>query len=246
MRRTEPTQEKQIMALPATSTRPRIYGHRGSRHRAPDNTLDSFHLALEEGAAGFETDVRQLVDGKLVLFQPELIDGRRPESLSLEELASLVTGLARPAELNEFRSLRAEIIVEIKGSGFAQQLVEEIRGLPGLVLSSFDHRVVAELARIRETSSTEFRVGAIVSGRLLDGARYVSELGADWFLPAGSFVDGELVAEFTAKGIRVVPWVLNHPHQWKVARDAGCHGFITDDPMTAAGWLDKSEGGTSA
>ena len=45
----------------------KIYGHRGSRTRLPENTMPSFKLALEEGADGLEIDIRTTKDGEIVI-----------------------------------------------------------------------------------------------------------------------------------------------------------------------------------
>lgn len=46
---------------------PKIYGHRGSRTRRPENTMPSLRLAIEEGADGLEIDIRTTADGEIVI-----------------------------------------------------------------------------------------------------------------------------------------------------------------------------------
>ena len=43
-----------------------IFGHRGARGHAPENTMASFRTALEMGVDGIELDVQQTKDGKVV------------------------------------------------------------------------------------------------------------------------------------------------------------------------------------
>jgi glycerophosphoryl diester phosphodiesterase len=45
---------------------PRIIGHRGASREAPENTLESFRLAWEQGANGIEADFRLTSDGRIV------------------------------------------------------------------------------------------------------------------------------------------------------------------------------------
>lgn len=47
-------------------TIPRIIGHRGASRDAPENTLESFRLAWEQGADGIEADFRLSADGRIV------------------------------------------------------------------------------------------------------------------------------------------------------------------------------------
>lgn len=224
------------MGLPPDLRTPRIYGHRGSRLRRRDNTIESFRLALDEGADGIETDVRRLVDGSLVLFNAELVGDRPTNTLDMEDLVrAQAAEIARPADLGVI-ARGSELILEVKERGCEERLVEVVQAFPSVVICSFDHRVVVDLARLRVETAASFRLGVTIAGRLIAGAGYVRDLGADWFFPASSFVDAETVAEFTEAGIPVVPWVLNLRSQWKQAEEWGCHGFITDDPLEASRW----------
>ena len=44
-----------------------IFGHRGARGHAPENTMSSFQTALEMGADGIELDVQLTKDGKVMV-----------------------------------------------------------------------------------------------------------------------------------------------------------------------------------
>jgi glycerophosphoryl diester phosphodiesterase len=45
-----------------------IFAHRGASGHAPENTIESFDLAIEMGTKAIETDVKATLDGQLVLF----------------------------------------------------------------------------------------------------------------------------------------------------------------------------------
>ena len=45
-----------------------VIAHRGDSHRAPENTLPAFDLAVALPAHGIETDVQVTRDGKAILF----------------------------------------------------------------------------------------------------------------------------------------------------------------------------------
>jgi glycerophosphoryl diester phosphodiesterase len=79
------------------AARPLVLAHRGSRLRAPENTLEAFALALEEGADGLEFDVRRTADDvAVVLHDPTLdrtSDGRGPlAAMTLPTLRRLDAG----------------------------------------------------------------------------------------------------------------------------------------------------------
>jgi glycerophosphoryl diester phosphodiesterase len=76
---------------------PTVIGHRGSAGDAPENTLPSFALGLETGAAILESDVHLTRDGVPVLIHDDVVDrtteGRgRVAALSLGELRALDAG----------------------------------------------------------------------------------------------------------------------------------------------------------
>ena len=76
---------------------PLIIGHRGASREAPENTLESFHLAWNQGADGIEADFRLTADGQIVCMHDATtarttgIDLNISES-SLKELRRLDAG----------------------------------------------------------------------------------------------------------------------------------------------------------
>ncbi len=221
--------------------RMRIYGHRGSRRKALENSMDAFDIAMHEGSDGFETDVRRLIDGTLVLFHDDEIGGAPIETFTLTELKTAWPGLA---VLDEIRLLEQhpEVILEVKRHGYAADLVDAVgrMGLDRVVIASFDHRLVRDLAVLRKQKDVKFGLGLTIAGRPIGAAEYARALGAEWYFPAHSFVDRELVEELNAGGIKVVPWTPNSLEYWDYFREWGCHGVITDVPDEAVAWRETS------
>lgn len=56
------------------SLTPLILGHRGARNYAPENTLASFTLAIEQGADGVELDAKLSADGFVVVHHDTTVD----------------------------------------------------------------------------------------------------------------------------------------------------------------------------
>lgn len=76
---------------------PKVVAHRGSSHKAPENTLDAFALAIEEGAEGLEMDVRLAGDGTPVLFHDASLlrftgKDTRIDSLPADDIKSVSVG----------------------------------------------------------------------------------------------------------------------------------------------------------
>ena len=52
----------------------KVWAHRGASAYAPENTLEAFLLAAEQGADGVELDVQLTKDGEMVVVHDEEID----------------------------------------------------------------------------------------------------------------------------------------------------------------------------
>ena len=52
----------------------KVFAHRGASGYAPENTLQAFHLAQEQGADGIELDVQLTKDGEVVVIHDETIN----------------------------------------------------------------------------------------------------------------------------------------------------------------------------
>ena len=116
---------------------PLVIGHRGLPALAPENTLRSFELALEYGAAGFEVDVVALADGTLVaghsLDLTELShDAARGDAgaRTLGELRRLDSELATLEQVLELAAARltsGPLLIDLKSRGQERALVEAVR-----------------------------------------------------------------------------------------------------------------------
>ena len=76
---------------------PAILAHRGASARAPENTLEAFRLAVEEGAGGLELDVHATRDGEIVVIHDATVNRTTDGSgavagMTLEELRRLDAG----------------------------------------------------------------------------------------------------------------------------------------------------------
>jgi glycerophosphoryl diester phosphodiesterase len=204
-----------------------IFGHRGSPRRFRENTIESFEEALRAGADGFETDLRLLSDGVAVLFHDDEVNGQPVEQLTSRDLLSA----QRVHDIDRFAG-RTTMILEVKRGRWVDALLAEIGGWHKIVVASFDHSLIAELAQ----RNVHFPLGLTVSGMIVDLPRYAEKLGARWCFPDHHYVDADLVARLHYAGIDVVPWTPNTLRDWSRLREIGCDGIITDFPAEAVQW----------
>lgn len=208
-----------------------VFGHRGSPRRFPENTVASFEEALRAGADGFETDLRLLSDQTAVLFHDDEWRDAEIETLSADWIPEVGYELARVRDLAQFAN-RAMMILEVKRAKWEEVLLSHISDLPNIIVASFDHSMVTELARHK----APFPLGLTIFGRIVGCASYAKTLGASWLFPQFRFVDRELIDSMHANDIRVVPWTANRERDWQRLREAGCDGVITDYPAEAVAW----------
>lgn len=147
------------MALPLPAP-PWIAGHRGAAGEALENTLDSFRLAIEQGADLLELDVQICADGELVVVHDwdlqRLAGSRlvveRSDGEALREVALRRVETGRPGwpDVARWRRGRRE-------PGLAIPRLRDVLALrpPGMVLNVELKRRLANRARFAEAVLAE-------------------------------------------------------------------------------------------
>ena len=236
--------------------RPLVFGHRGAREAAPENTMAAFQKALAMGADGIELDVMLSSDGVPVVCHDFSLErttnghGKVTEH-ALAELRALDAGSHFSREfqgepiptledvLDAFGdSLR--INVELKSisrrddglEAKASDLVIR-RGLTStVVFSSFNP---LSLWRARRVSVCIPR-GLLYSADLplpLRKAWAAPLLGLQAVHPQGRLVDEGYMRWARRKGYRVNVWTINEPAEMNRLLDLGVDILITDRPDLA-------------
>src|SRR5512140_136192 len=77
--------------------RPVVFGHRGARAHAPENTMASFELALAQGADAIELDARLTADERVVVIHDRMVNRTtngvgRVAGLTLAQIRALDAG----------------------------------------------------------------------------------------------------------------------------------------------------------
>ena len=203
-----------------------IFGHRGSPRRFRENTIASFEEALRAGADGFETDLRLLAGNTAVLYHDHEINETAVETLRNDDVRADTLDA-----LGQFAG-RCTMVLEVKRSKWEDELLRHIEKWPGIVVASFDHRLIAELSRRK----VGFPLGLTFTGAIVDLPAYAKRLGATWIFPNNHWLDEDEVRALHAAGLKVIPWTPNRQSEWQRLRDIGCDGMITDLPEEAVLW----------
>ncbi len=239
---------------------PQATAHRGAPRYAPENTLASFRVALDDGARSIECDVQRTQDGHLVVIHDQTVDRTtdghgRVGAFALDELRRLDAGRwfgpafagERIPLLDEVMSLlrgRATLRLEIKNAptiydGIEKQVLEAIHrhGMDDEVLvTSFDHECVR---RVR-TLSPEIATGIIFTGRLIDPPGAARAAGADALCMNCAYVTADLVAAAHREGLRVFAWPVDDEDRFRHCLAAGVDGMTSNDYRLLSRWLART------
>ncbi|HKO26447.1 MAG TPA: glycerophosphodiester phosphodiesterase, partial [Solirubrobacteraceae bacterium] len=129
-------------------------GHGGASSLAPANTIASFEAAREVGVDAVEFDVRAF-RGELVLAHT-ILHARRGGNVRLNEALGHLRG--RGFDGIEFH-------VDVKHTGFEDELVAELRDAGLLTRTIVCSQVAAVLDRVRAAEPSA-RVGISIGGRV--------------------------------------------------------------------------------
>jgi glycerophosphoryl diester phosphodiesterase len=229
--------------------RPLVLGHRGARRDAPENTLDAFELAREQGADGVELDVRFDGDGRVVvLHDPDLKrvtrerDARSVEALTSRELDRVdLGGGARVPELSAVLAWAAPhsllVNVELKHDvrrrrDLVRRVARLVRQAPDaaerVILSCFHPGIVLALSR----RLPEFAVAWLVHAgqRFARGARGFRLLGARAVHPEHVLATPARVRRWQRGGAVVNAWTVNDAAEARRLAALGVDGLISDAP----------------
>ncbi len=233
---------------------PDIIAHRGSSLRAPENTIASIELAIEENADAVEFDVLLTSDSVPVLMHDTTTGrttndstSRRVDSISFEELRELDAGSWFSSEFEgEQIPTLEEALLAIDGRADAHidlknytpemvdivvETVETLDLVDDVVIYTFDSDQLRQIKALNEDIQTLFLVysffGSINNIIQLD---YVDSYGFNRFvaLQNPSYADA-----IRSSGKDFYVWTVNDQETLRELRYIGVDGIITDDPILA-------------
>jgi glycerophosphoryl diester phosphodiesterase len=228
---------------------PLVYGHRGVRGAAPENTMAAFSLAAEQGADGVELDVRLCASGDLVVaHDPTLArptggaDPRLVADLPYAELAKADVGggerVPRLAEVLAFaRQRRLRVDVEMKRDvpnrmAVVRATARIVRGVPDaprwVIVSSFDPAMLALSGLLLPEVPRGFLFEP--TRRWLSSGWPAGPIGAIAVHPDRTLVGPETVRAWKRRHLVVNVWTVNHADEARDLAACGVDGLITDVP----------------
>jgi len=233
--------------------RSRILGHRGACGYAPENTLEAFRLALDQGADGYELDVHMTADGELVVIHDETVDRTTDgtglvRDLTLAQIRELdaSSGMdayrgARIPTLREalelVRGTRYIVNVEIKtDEWFYPEMEEKCLALAAelgveeqVIYSSFNHFTLQRLRALKPDVKTGMLFGDI----MVRPWEYAKPLNVDYLHPMKMNIwVADFAEECRRAGLGIHMWTINDEETMRRCLDCGA-GIITNYPDVA-------------
>ncbi|MEP9316413.1 glycerophosphodiester phosphodiesterase [Pseudomonas sp. LABIM340] len=230
-----------------------IYGHRGAKGEAPENTLNSFQRCLEHGVKRCELDLHLSRDGELmVIHDPTLkrTTGRRgkvSEQLA-EDLVAMdardggpgwvrpcpIPRLAELFERCEFEHWQLEVKSASKDrAGRTVQAIHQLVGRFGLrdriTVTSSSRTVLRAL----EELAPELSRGLVAEYAWLDPLKVAAHYGCDLLALNWMLCTPERLLKAQKQGLHVSVWTVNEPALMRRLADFGVDSLITDFPGLA-------------
>ena len=234
-----------------------IYGHRGAKGEAPENTLASFKQCLAHGVRRCELDLHLSKDGELmVIHDPTLkrTTGRRGKVAQhdAEELVKYdarqggpgwktpcpIPRLSELFEKCDFEHWQLEVksasrdraartVLAIKALAERYQLKERI------TVTSSSREVLRALNRL----APEISRGLVAEYNWLDPLKVARQYGCDLLALKWTLCTPERLEKAKKQGLHVSVWTVNEPALMRRLADFGVDSLITDYPGIAVSTL---------
>ena len=244
--------DRMVLPYPRGVGRPLIYGHRGASADAPENTLEAFALAKEQGADGVELDVMVCGSGEVVVVHDPWLDrltGQRVlvHTTTLSALQALNVAhhfrggktVARiptlDAVLGATGSLQVNIELKedrLRDAGLARKvaaLVARHGAQERVTLSSFN---ALELLRLRAVAP-RLPIGFLFEREQPPWLRWglpAPLLAAQAVHPEHVLLSRRNVAAWQRLGFRVATWTVDDPDRARALAAMGVDALITNRP----------------
>lgn len=228
--------------------------HRGASGEAPENTMASFRLAVEQGADLIELDVQVTSDGAPVVIHDPLVDRTTDGSglvqqLTLAQVKALDAGAKSGGryegervptldQVLEWASGVTPVAIEIKSGpvrneGVESLVVEAVRryGMSdSVVIIAFDHLIALKVREI----APEIACGVLFAGRPVHPSSLAEAARAGALLPHWADMDREMVEEAHSRGLAVCPWAIDGEREMAWALGLGVDAVATNYPARLA------------
>ena len=220
----------------------RIYAHRGASGDFPEGSKAAYLGAIEQGADGFECDVRLTKDKQIICYHDK--DAKRLSNLDLEIAKSTYSELKKsinPFRLDELLELaissKKDLVIEFKHPvptrGEIEKQVHKLLASKRDEITKSGIKILlisfSFLATLRNKKSTD-------SSGLLINRKVIARFNPTKFTVANIEIiksDHSFVKIENRKGKQVIAWTVNELSDLNLCQELGLFAVITDYPARA-------------
>jgi glycerophosphoryl diester phosphodiesterase len=220
----------------------RIYAHRGASGDFPEGSKAAYMAAIEQGADGFECDVRLTKDKQIICYHDK--DTKRLANLDLEIAKSTYSELKK--SINPFR---LDELLDLAISSKKDLVIEFKHPVP--TRGEVEKQVHKLLASKRDAIAKSGIEIFLISFSFLATLRNKRSLHKSGYLMKHKFLARFNPTQFTLahieiiksdhlfvinekkKGKQVIAWTVNELSDLKLCQDLGLFAVITDYPARA-------------
>lgn len=232
----------------------KIFAHRGASAYAPENTVEAFALAMEQGADGIELDVQMTKDDQVVVIHDETIDRVSDgtgavRDYTLEELKKFHFSNHMENYENAVIPTLKEVLDLIKSSNMllnielktgiywypnleekTMELVKESGMEDRVIYSSFNHYSIKKILELNPHAECAF----LYSDVILNVDKYAKNAGVCGLHPAVYHLKmAEFLKEYQESGLKVRVWTVNKKEDMEKFIKEDLEAVITNYPDKA-------------
>jgi len=237
-----------------------VYGHRGAKGEAPENTLPGFIHAYRHGIRHFELDVVLSKDGIPVLVHDLTVDRTTGAkggvcNYTAAELADMdarrntsswprKVGIPTLEQLlDQFDDLE-HLQLEVK-----KDTRQRLNVLCNRLTEIIQHRDLYQRAAVTSSDpwflreirrrDKKIRTGLVAERKFPRPLNIATRLGCDYFCANWKILSKDMVELAHRRGMHVSTWTVNRIHDMLQLEDLGVDSIITDYPTSTRMFFDN-------
>jgi glycerophosphoryl diester phosphodiesterase len=233
-----------LLLMPsAISQEIQLFGHRGAKGLAPENTVLSVQKALAFGVDGIEIDVFRCLSGEIVVFHDKTLHkltnaSGEIEKKTLAELHTLKVMGSEPIptldKIIDAINGSARLNIELKGKNTAKGVLDIIKKAieeghweaNQLFVSSFDWDELRAFNKLTK----EFGIAVLTEKNPVEAIPVARELNAFAINPNHSNLTQEIIKYIHSEGFEIHTWTVNEKNRIEELISWGVDAIITDFP----------------
>lgn len=249
----------------AEEKKPFHFAHRGGAHEFEENTLFAFKSSYDKGIRGFETDVRMLNDGELVILHDDSLDRTHQGSGPVERLNAneakkinskkqnepllfLDTLLAylsdKPGMYVEFemktgnKELYPDSRIEAYAAKVHQKVTAHIPAGSTYIFTSFDQRSLKAIKKIDPNADIMLIKGGPLTPELMEAAKAI---GSQRIAAKMEGTTRLAVKEAQKKGFIVTGWPGHNLNDYFLGLGLGVDAICSDVPVLVQEYIQSKK-----